>query len=217
MNGSFENFFNNIMTLQDDDSKNIRLYESLLSQHGDSFKSLNWGSRESQIRRFEVLAEVGIKSGDSVLDVGCGLADLYGWLRSNEQDVLYTGIDITPGMVKKAKQKYTGIELIAGNIFDVSFNRSSYDYVVASGVFTYIESSSHFLINRFIARMFDMSNKAIAFNALSSWASIKDADEFYVDPLQTLDFCRNLTPWVTLRHDYHPRDFTIYMYKNRSL
>ena len=39
--------------------------------------------------------------------------------------------------------------------------------------------------------------------------------EFYTDPLQTLAFCRTLTPWVTLRHDYHSRDFTIYMRKDQ--
>ncbi len=26
-------------------------------------------------------------------------------------------------------------------------------------------------------------------------------------------FAAELTPWVVLRHDYHPCDFTVYMYK----
>jgi hypothetical protein len=33
------------------------------------------------------------------------------------------------------------------------------------------------------------------------------------ESLLTLNSCRQLTPWVALRHDYHPRDFTVYLYK----
>jgi hypothetical protein len=54
---------------------------------------------------------------------------------------------------------------------------------------------------------------ALAFNSLSNWANDQEANEFYADPVQVLNFCRELTPWVVLRHDYHPRDFTVYMYK----
>lgn len=199
-----------------DDLQNIHLYESLLSQHGDSFKSLNWGSRESQIKRFEVLAEVGIKSGDSVLDVGCGLADFYAWLQDNQAGVFYSGIDITPGMIKQAKKKYPDIALAVTSLFELSLGRDSYNYIVASGIFTYMGSNSNLAMQKLVQRMFDLSSVAVAFNSLSSWSSDKESDEFYADPYETMEFCRSLTPWVTLRHDYHPRDFTIYMYKESN-
>ena len=37
--------------------------------------------------------------------------------------------------------------------------------------------------------------------------------EFYADPVQTLSWCHTLSPFVVLRHDYHSRDFTVYVYK----
>jgi hypothetical protein len=53
----------------------------------------------------------------------------------------------------------------------------------------------------------------VAFNSLSAWATDQEAGEFYADPLRVVDFCRRITPRVVLRHDYHPRDFTVYLYK----
>ena len=65
--------------------------------------------------------------------------------------------------------------------------------------------------------MYEASNYAVAFNSLSSYCMNKEEDEFYADPLDVFKFCLSLTPWVSLRHDYHHRDFTIYMYKNQNI
>ena len=62
-----------------------------------------------------------------------------------------------------------------------------------------------------------MSNSVVAFNSLSSWANDKEKGEFYADPLEVLKFCKTLSPWVVLRHDYHSRDFTIFIYKERNV
>ena len=67
-----------------------------------------------------------------------------------------------------------------------------------------------------ISRMFSVSKKGIAFNTLSQWADSKTGNEFYASPAETLEFCHTLSPYVVLRHDYHPADFTIFIYKNRQ-
>ena len=56
------------------------------SAGSDSLNSIKWGM---------VLAGIGIASGDSVLDVGCGFAELYSWLESHGLAVVYTGIDVS--------------------------------------------------------------------------------------------------------------------------
>jgi SAM-dependent methyltransferase len=199
------------MNTESDDSKNIRLYESLLSQHGDSFKSLNWGSRESQIRRFEVLAEVGIKSGDSVLDVGCGLGDFYAWIQQNTPGVQYFGIDITPGMIARARQRHLNTQFEIGAVFDKLSQGVRYDYVIASGIFYYRQREPEEYMYRVIDAMFSLARKGVAFNCLSSWTDYKEPLEFYADPIKTFSFCRNVTSFLGLRHDYHGADFTIYL------
>lgn len=199
---------------EQDIKKNIAYYTSLVAKHGISVKSLDWGSTESQQLRFAVLADVGNVNGVSILDVGCGLGDLWGWLKKSGKSAHYTGLDITSQMVKLAEERFPDAVFKLGNLLEFADEFiGKYDYVMASGIFAHMESSSFLFMQKMIARMFDICNKAVAFNSLSMWAPQKDVGEYCADPLEVLKYCKELTPWVVLRHDYHPRDFTIYMYK----
>ena len=79
-----------------------------------------------------------------------------------------------------------------------------------SGIFTFANQS---IFEKILTNSFQVSQKGVAFNALSTCAPKQEEGEFYADPLKTLEFCSKLTPKVSLRHDYLPHDFTIYMYK----
>ena len=114
-----------------DDERTVLFYQALLEKHGNSFRALNWGSVESQIKRFEVLAEVGLKSGDSILDVGCGLADLHAWILEQNLRVNYTGIDITPSMTREAQNRFPDVVITNNTIFDNDLSDDVFDYVVA--------------------------------------------------------------------------------------
>jgi len=98
------------------------------------------------------------------------------------------------------------------NILDNSI-RERFDLVTANGIFYLLGREAWPTMQEIVRRMYAIAEHAVAFNSLSTWAEEKEAGEFYADPAEVLQFCRTLTPWVVLRHDYHPRDFTIYMYK----
>jgi len=98
------------------------------------------------------------------------------------------------------------------NILDDSI-RDGFDLVTANGIFYLLGDEAWPTMQEIVRRMYAVAEHAVAFNSLSSWAEDKEAGEFYADPAEVLQFCRTLTPWVVLRHDYHPRDFTVYMYK----
>jgi hypothetical protein len=91
------------------------------------------------------------------------------------------------------------------------------DYAFASGVFALRQVEPERFLREVVTALFRACRKAAAFNSLSAWAPTQEAGEFHADPLETLAFCRTLTPWVVLRHDYHPRDFTVYLYRDRNL
>jgi ubiquinone/menaquinone biosynthesis C-methylase UbiE len=205
-----------IKEIHPDDQRNIELYQSLLAKHGETFRALDWGSRESQVRRFEVLAEVGIKDGDHILDVGCGLADFYAWLLEHKPGVKYSGIDITPAMVDHAQARFPDISVTNATLFDLSLPENSFDYLVASGIFFFRNERPEQYLHETIRKMFFVSKKGIAFNSLSSWARKVNVGEFYASPSQIIDFCRTLSPFVVLRHDYHVADFTVYVYHSVS-
>ncbi|HMC72736.1 MAG TPA: class I SAM-dependent methyltransferase, partial [Terriglobales bacterium] len=150
--------------------------------------------------------------GRSVLDVGCGFADFHRFLRDHFGEVRYSGIDVCPAMVEEARRLDPGCEVKLANILHDSI-RERFDLVTANGIFYLLGDEAWPTMQEIVRRMYAAAEHAVAFNSLSSWAEDKEPGEYYADPAEVLQFCRTLTPWVVLRHDYHPRDFTIYMYK----
>jgi RimJ/RimL family protein N-acetyltransferase/SAM-dependent methyltransferase len=197
----------------EDDRENARLYDALVEQYGGGPRALDWGGAESQRLRFEVLAAVAPLRGASVLDVGCGLGDFCQWATDADMEVRYTGIDIAPRMVEAARRRLPTARFELCNLLEAKPPDDAYDYVLASGVFAKRRRAPSEFMNHLAGLMFGLCRKAVAFNSLSAWAPDQEAGEFYADPAATLAFCRTLTPRVVLRHDYHPRDFTLYLYK----
>jgi len=195
-----------------DDKRTISLYQKLLEEHGETYRALDWGSRESQQKRFEVLAGIGVNKGDRILDVGCGLADFNAWLIENRPGVEYAGIDLTPGMVERAQTRFPNSKILNKTIFDKDLPVGPFDYLFASGIFFLRKENPKEYMESTIVQMFNSSNRGIAFNSLSAWAGDKDGGEFYAEPAEVINFCKKLSPYVVLRHDYHPADFTIYIY-----
>ena len=193
-----------------DDRENVRLYTERVERYGADVKSVNWGSRESQRARFAVFADLLPLDGCSVLDVGCGAGDFLQWLEQSGIDVRYTGLDITPAMIDVCGERFPSATFLAGSLTDPPADLApAYDIVVASGIFTYRPTDPLEYVFETVSRMFERSTVGAAFNALSAWTPVPDPEDTVIDPAEALAFCTTLTPWVALRHDYMPHDFTI--------
>ena len=197
---------------QRDNERNVRYFSECLIQHGISARALDWSGERSQFLRFRVLTEVADLSGASMLDVGCGLGDLCGWLRTNSCNVRYTGIDIAPAMIEAARRRFPDARFEVRDLLSDP-PQNSFDYVLSSGMFTHRTAEAKLFFETMMEHMFALAEKGLAVNCLSTWAEKIEPGEFHADPLETVAFCRKLTPWVVLRHDYHPADFTAYLYK----
>jgi len=193
-----------------------------LAQHGpNSNLSVVWSSKENQLIRFQTLSEIGNLDNTSILDVGSGLNDLYFYLKNTKnKNIRYTGIEISQNHCIEAKKKYPEIEIINADFLYHNFDKT-YDYVIASGSFN-IEMPDHdSYLKTVINKMYQLANLGVAFNLPSSYSYlVQENYQFesgikikYVDPKTTFDYCKSLTPYVTMRHDYLVHDFTVYMYK----
>ncbi|MAH06459.1 MAG: hypothetical protein CL561_12960 [Alphaproteobacteria bacterium] len=201
---------------REDDAFNVRQYTELLETHGLNHQSLDWGSERSQHKRFKILAEIGLTDNDSVLDIGCGLGDLFGWLKMHDyKNIQYKGIDITDALIKQAQVKYPSAVFESVNVLEGNYT-TQFDYVFASGVFAKRNTDTANFAKTMIEKMFSFAQKGVAFNSLSSLSENLSADDNSLDPYGLLDFCRNLSPWTILRMDYHPHDFTIYIKREQS-
>ncbi|OOZ41828.1 hypothetical protein BOW53_02170 [Solemya pervernicosa gill symbiont] len=200
------------MVISNDERHTASLYSELLKAHGSSFRSLNWGSEEGQRLRFEVLSGVGKLQGARVLDVGCGLGHFACWMEACGIEVEYTGVDLSAKLLEQAARDNPGLRFIEGSILDSqTVLDEEFDYVFASGLFYSYRESGEEAIKRTVTRMWELARVGVAFNTLSGWTEDKSENEFYADPLKTVAFCQSLSPWLVFRHDYHPRDFTVYL------
>ena len=151
-------------------------------------------------------------SGRSVLEVGCGFGDLGAYLRARYEGLSYRGIDLSPRMVEEGRRVHPGLELEVCDVLDVP-DGERFDYVVAQGIFYLLREDPEARMRAIVERMFALAREAVALTAISTWASKRDPDEFYVAPETALELGRSLTRAVVLRHDYHPGDLALYLYK----
>ena len=102
----------------------------------DFFDRLAPAWDDMQVRNEEVIAEIlfkgGIREGVRVLDVACGTGVLFPDYKKLGADV--TGIDISPEMVKIAKEKSPDTEVVCGDVLDFSF-KDKFDAVMIYNAF----------------------------------------------------------------------------------
>ncbi len=184
-----------------------------LSEYAEgTVRALGWRGLESQVRRFEVLADLGDFSGASILDVGCGTGDLKGFLDQKYPDMTYIGIDQMPEFIALAQKNYgdaTRTEFYQRDFSRIDF--PSVDFVLASGALGYRCADPDFFTDM-IEKMFNAAKQALAFNMLD--ASCFPAHPLLCghDPDQILRFCKRLSSKVECVRGYLHDDFTVYIY-----
>ena len=216
------------MILHEDMNNNdkARLHEFYIKafdEYGDDApESVHWLNVENQNIRFDVLLGVANITGFKILDVGCGLGDLYRYFLNRKIELDYTGIDIMPEFIEKAQEKYPDAKLILGNITEYAeqlraYNNLSpapFDYVLASGALSFkVEHNKEFYFS-FIKTMYDLAGKAVAFNMLNKNDHVDDAQFAAYDPEKIREYCQTFCDDVQIVVDYLPQDFTVYLYKS---
>ncbi len=197
-NPSFENIAN--------------FYNDRVRTFGHDPRACDYGRAESQQLKFAVLSQMTDYSQASVLDVGCGFADFADYLFKRYQGVEYHGLDLSREMISNASLVRPELDLRVGNILELPQDEA-YDIITANGIFYLLGEYAESLMQKIVAEMFKRSRKGVVFNSLSSWASIHEKGEYYANPLEVLEWCRKLSPWITFRHDYLPHDFTVFISK----
>ena len=189
-------------------------FNKLVEKHGYSPKSLAYSGEKSQKIKFNIVTEVGIEDNCSVLDVGCGFGDYFNYLKQRGiKNVKYCGIDISNKIVDFAKEKNSSVNVIQGNVLDLS-DDEKYDYVISLG-FNCVKTGSNWeTLTQVLDKMWKLSKKGIAYNAVSTFSEDSPRKIYFVSPAKVIDYImNNLTYKVVFRHDYMPHDFTIFAYK----
>lgn len=105
-------------------------YYAALRGHADPARRVGWRGRLGQAARYEAAIAV-IKTGETVLDLGCGLADLSRYLTASGVTVNYHGVDSDPTMVAAARTRHPGVQI---DVRDYAYDPlPAADVVVAVG------------------------------------------------------------------------------------
>lgn len=203
--------------------KQQQVYTKQFLKHGDSPEGTFNQNDVIQTLRFDrLIREFNFDGTTAELhDVGCGICDLYEYLKSRKVEVKYSGTDVVPEMKALAIKKYPTMEFHVQDIINTEIKKQ-YDYVTLAGVFNLPgdvnrEDWAKFCIEM-ILKMFEMCKKAISFNFLSTKADFYHPDMYYASPSQIFDFCTsNLSRHVVVDHSYPLHEFTVTVYKTEDI
>lgn len=195
-----------------DDAADGAYYDDRVRRFGHDARAADWGSRESQQRRFQIFAELVPLRGRRILDVGCGTGAFYGWLREQGIEVDYTGVDVAADMVAAARAQFPAATFVQGSVLGLGrLAQPAYDHVFASGIFARRRHAPLEFFAAAVETMFAACRYSASLNSLSAWAARQEDGEFHIDPAFALGVARRHTPRVILRHDYRPGDFTLHL------
>lgn len=203
------------------DQAAIRKYteriKGAIARDGATRAGLCDGKGGRQDVRFPVLAAPALAKPDcAVLDVGCGFAELYGFLRSRGWRGRYTGIDIVPALLNEARRRYPDIELYEHDGSSGLGHLTPHDFVIASGVMNLAlpgnDNEAH--IEKFLRIMFQHASQALAVDFMTAYVDSQHPDAWHTDPVWAFTVANRLTRRLVLRADYMPYEFALFLYKD---
>jgi len=198
-------------------------YEPRVHPGRESYDILDWSSAATQQLRFRVLLDVlrGERSrqGRSVgpgsgrprlLDVGCGLTDLCTFLAANGEDVSYSGVDVSPAVLREARRRWPGRALLEGDVFGAApFPGKTFDVAFCSGIFNLRLDNNREFARRALPRLLGLVGGCVVANFLHVRTRWKHPHCFYFDPDDVCEPVRGAASGIDVIDDYLDNDFTV--------
>lgn len=206
----------------------IKHYEDCFDKYGDTPKGVDWTKEEQVDSRYKTMLDIiyykerlfHLCHTVSLLDYGCGLSHLYGYIKKNRiQNIDYTGLEISEIFFEQSLKKYPENKYILGDVLtnDIII-KENYDYIVMNGVFTEKRDLSYEAMfeyfKRMIEKVYSYSNKGIAFNVMSKQVDWEIDYLFHVPMDDMASFLtRKISRNFIIRNDYGLYEYTVYLYK----
>jgi SAM-dependent methyltransferase len=228
----FGRFATDRQTPTESDQSDIEARAELLAPVAESFgrairhfgpinRGVGWKSPDGHQLRFDVLAGVfgpeAENGGLIVNDLGCGYGAFFDFLKDRPalRGGRYYGYDISEDMLITARDRIddprASFEFAsrAAHSADYSFVCGSYNikmYASDEEWRTFIETS--------LLELWSKTKVALAYNMMSTYGEPLENTIYYADPAVFFDFCmHNLSPNVTLLHDYSLPEWTMFVYR----
>lgn len=182
----------------------------------EGYEILSWSSREAQFQRFQVLLDImrSYFSGGAcptLLDVGCGLAELAPFLENADFSVSYVGVDLTEEVIGEAAQRHPGLDLRLLDVFadPCPFPEQAFDVVFASGIFNMeLGNNQDFAVSG-MQRLASLAKHLAVANFLHRRSLLQHSICHFYDPGKLLAQLQLKGVPLQLHENYLDNDFTL--------
>jgi SAM-dependent methyltransferase len=202
---------------KEEKNKIIDRYTRRYREQGYSPATLGWGKGGRQDIRFNVLAGVtDLTNVGSVLDVGCGFADFYEFIKARGFKGKYVGVELVNVLAEEARKKNKDIEIIEGDFLSIDIH-GKFDLSIASGIFNAMcHRNMYQYIKESLKKMLNFS-KLVAVDFMSTHVGYQQDVAFHSDPKEIIDIAKSITRRFIVRYDYMPYEFALFLYKDDSI
>lgn len=192
-----------------DANKDFIFIKEFYEKRLNSDNVLAWENKEAQFKRFQVLIDHVDINGKKLLDIGCGFGDLLCLFKEKNIKVVYTGVDLVPKIIEKAKILHPNEKFISGNLSEEDlFEKNSFEIIYASGIFNLNVGDNEDLFKDCVKRIMEFTRGKFVFNMLNIRSRDKEDPYYYYDPNIIKQFLETKYK-VTIIDDYLENDFTV--------
>ncbi len=195
-------------------------FEKFHPFESETFHYMDWESKDAQYSRFHVLAENINLHNKSILDVGCGLGDLYKFLQSLDIAFQYSGMDFSSKYIEQCKVLYPEAHFICNDIF-TNFNENElkqFDVVFCSGLFNLNVQNNDDLLKYALGCFYEMSCEYVIFNLLSINSCDKEDKYYYFNSSDVINHVSEFPfTGISVIEDYLENDFTFICSKKQNI
>lgn len=184
-------------------------YNERFFKKGPGAYALGWGRKKYQQKRFFDLIralEPEDLNGKTVVDIGCGLADLYEFLKEQGFRLkAYHGIDINSNFIEFAREKYPEASFEIRDLLLDNYSRPVADTGVILGVINFKQKKHEEYAQRFIMESFLAVKNVLVTNVISDVHNEnykREPSIYYYQPAKWLSWAQRITPFCSLIHDY---------------
>ncbi|HUQ86842.1 MAG TPA: methyltransferase domain-containing protein [Vicinamibacterales bacterium] len=166
--------------------------------------------RKGQRLRFESFLRAHDLQGRSILDIGCGVGDFFARLQANRLAAHYYGIDLSPEMIGRARERFPEGRFELG---DAGTINRRFDYTVAFAIHNVKVEHGKGILERSLRQQFEICDVAAHISLLTDRYQGFDPHIQAWRAEEILSLALSITPYAALRHDYLPNDFSLTLYR----
>ena len=193
-----------------DDLKQVRDYWDQRARTAPDDCSRIESGRKGQRLRFDSFLRAHDLSGRSILDIGCGVGDFFGRLRETGVAADYCGVDVSPEMIGRARERFPEARFEVG---EAGAAGRRFDYTVAFAIHNVKVEHGREILERSLRQQFELCDVAAHISLLTDRYRGFDAHIQAWPAEAMLTLALSITPFVSLRHDYLPNDFSLTLYR----